>query len=128
MNEGSHRLFIAQDRGNALKRMYKYVKADPTKNFSVRVKNLITQAGWGYDKYHQDIPNGMYVLIFSNPEVNRDYTMELEVTENTEEEIFVIFSWRESIQFMEIKKVTKEEFDTYTEKKRLGYPAKYQGY
>lgn len=123
-----HQLMVAQDRGGTAKRIFHYIKPEHARHFSVRVRNLITQSGWGYDKYHQDIEDGKYVLIFSSPGMERDYTKEIEITAQSSEDIFVVFSWSEFAYSFSAEVVSESRFKELADEKRLGWPDKFQGY
>lgn len=122
-----HNLYIAQDRGGAVKRVFHFIKPEREKQFSVRIKNLITQSSWGYDKYHMEIEDGKYVLIFSCDENGVVKHKEIDVTPS-DGDICVVYNWEEfSISFIS-KRISKSEFDTMANANRLAVPAGYQGY
>ncbi len=123
-----HQLTVVQDRGGIVKRIFHYIKPERSRRFSVRVKNLITQSGWGYDKYHQEIEDGKYVLIFSSPGLERDYTKEIDVTSQSGEDIYVVFSWLEFAYSFSAEVVSESKFKEMVDAKRLGWPDKFQGY
>ncbi len=122
-----HNIFIAQDRGGAIKRVFHYIKPEREKMFSVRIKNLITQSSWGYDKYHAEIEDGKYVIIFSCDENGVIKHQEIEVTPK-DGDIYIVYNWQEfSMSFLS-KRVSESEFETMVNEKRLGFPAGFQGY
>lgn len=125
---GTHKVVIAQDKGNLLSRIYYYINPLKFNHISVTVKNLYTQAIWGYDAYHEEFEEGKYVLLFSGEDGSRKGTMELEITPDSPSVICVVYKWSEFSMYLSKKQVTGEEFETMVQQKRLMNPKGYQGY
>lgn len=123
-----HKVIIAQDKGNIVMRAYHYINPLKFTHIGVTVKNLITQSAWDYDAYHEEFPEGKYVLIFVGEDGSKKGTMELDITPSTPDVVCVVYKWSESIQYLSTKQVSIDEFKEMSNKNRLMNPYGYRGY
>lgn len=122
-----HGIFIAQNLGGIAKRVFHYIKPERVKWFRVRIKNLITQSSWDYDKYHMGIEDGKYVLIFTCDENGTVKHLEIEVKPN-DGNIYIVFSWEEFTGIFTSNRISESEFEEMEKAKRLAFPSGFQGY
>lgn len=125
---GNHHVVLAQDRGGMLTRAFHFVKTEAFHWLGVVIKNLFTQEIFEYDAYHDQLENGRYVLLFIDENGDRKGTMELEITDQSPDEIFIVYKWSEFASFLSTETVSKEQFDEMASGNRLMTPKGYRGY
>ncbi len=124
----THTLNIAQDGGGSLKKIMHFVKPETFVHYRVSIKNLRTQETFGYDKYHETVESGDYVLIVTDEEGKRVGTKELHLDERSAKTIWILFSNDAFMGIFSMDIVGADEFSAKMEAKRLYSPAGYNGY
>ena len=122
------KLEIFNYEGRIIKRAVSYMKAS-WDNYSVIIKDLVNQVTWQYDQYHDTLENGHYVLFFVDKEgeVN-SVTREIEVTDQSPERIYIVFSYSKFLTMLDVKEKTFREVSDMMHKKQLNRPEGYLGY
>lgn len=122
------KLEIFNNEGWIVKRAINYMKAS-WDNYTVVVKDLVNQVSWEYDQYHDTLENGHYVLFFMDKDGKPDTARhEIEVTDQSPETIYIVFSYHKILMLLDVKEKTEQEMREMAGKKRLGRPEGYRGY